>query len=196
MLILGDRVEPRWRRQYRLLRWILIPYFGLLAGGLSPRLMGLADIDWVAGLGLGLAIVFTILVLLTLIRISVHWEGPYVEDLDTQLPLFGPIVTPLIAAGALEFHWTFLRGAIWEMLVSMPSPPSIPSYWAVWLAAILATPGIVTLHRSGSRRLIDIVILITTSILFFYTRNYWLCWLLHFSAQLLLLRPHHTRSPA
>jgi len=82
-------------------------------------------------------------------------------------------------------HWVFLRGAVWELLLALPSPPESPGYWAVWLASLLALPELVIQHRHTSQRIIAGVLLVTTAILFFYTRNFFLCWLLHASVRLL-----------
>ncbi len=194
--LLQPTFAPRRREQIRLLRWVLIPYLGLLAGGLSPRLMGLSQVDWVAGLGLGLGIVVAVLVLLALIRATFHWQEGDGEGAEETPALFGSWVTPWILAGALEFHWAFLRGAVWELLLALPQPPDVPAYWAVWIAALLALPGLVALRRQTARRLMDGLILLTTSILFFYTRNFWLCWLLHGGIQALLMRPQRRVSPA
>jgi hypothetical protein len=37
--------------------------------------------------------------------------------------------------------------------------------------------------------LIQLVALMTTSILFLYTRNFWLCWIMHVAVQLLTAPP-------
>lgn len=164
-------------------RWVLIPYLGLLAGGLSPRLMGLSDIDWVAGLGLGVGLIFALWLLLALIRMTLYRS----ERAPTgDLPAEQTGWEQLIWAGALEFHWVFLRGAVWEMLLALPQPPESPGYWAIWLASALALPGIFVHQRQPARRVIGGLLLITTAILFFYTRNFYLCWLLHASAELLI----------
>lgn len=166
-----------WR--LRMGRWVLTPYLGLLVGGLSPRLLGLSDIDWVAGLGLGVGLIFAIWLLLALIRATLHQEETTPE---TARPAGRPLLEQIAWAGAQEFHWVFLRGALWEMLLALPTPPQLPGYWAIWLASLLALPGIFVQYRHTSQRLIAGMLLITTAIIFFYTRNFFLCWLLHASA--------------
>jgi hypothetical protein len=192
LLILGRYLGGDQRRNGRLLRWILIPYLGLLAGGLSPRLMGLSDLDWVAGLGLGVVLISAVWVLLVLIRITLHLEESARETAQPPLP---SVVDRLVVAGAQEFHWTFLRAAVWEILLLAPMAIQLPGYWAVWVASLLALPGIATQYRDLSQRLIATVVLITTAILFFYTRNFWLCWLLHATAQMLLGQKSLSRRP-
>ena len=165
----------------RMGRWIFTPYLGLLMGGLSPRLLGLNDIDWVAGLGLGVGLIFAIWLLLALVQATLHREKTTSE---TERPSNRSLLEQIVWAGSQEFHWVFLRGAVWEMLLALPIPPALPGYWAIWLASLLALPGIFVQHRHTAQRVIAGLLLITTAILFFYTRNFFLCWLLHASAGL------------
>lgn len=177
----------------RIGRWILTPYLGLLMGGLSPRLLGLNDIDWVAGLGLGVGLIFAIWLLLALVQATLHREEtiPAVDRVTAARsgaarPAGRSFLEQIVWAGSQEFHWVFLRGAVWEMLLALPSPPALPGYWAIWLASLLALPGIFVQHRHTAQRVIAGMLLITTAILFFYTRNFFLCWLLHTSAGLFI----------
>lgn len=184
LLLIGGRwLSPHQRYRLRWLRWLLVPYGGLLVGGLSPRLMGLSDIDWVAGLGLGVVLIFIVWVLLVLIRTTLHLDGTDASEPSRPVQ---SILNCVLIAGAQEFHWTFLRAATWEMLLYYPAPLPTAGYRAVWIASLLALPGILVQYRRPSQHLIATVVLVTTTILFFYTRNFWLCWLLHASAQLLL----------
>jgi predicted permease len=184
--IVSWRLPEPQRRWFRLGRWILIPYAGLIAGGLSPRLMGVADLDWVAGLSLGVALIFAIWVLLLLIRATIHTEEAPGEDQTLRLLSFPEQIG---WAGAQEFHWAFLRAASWELLLAYPEAIETPAYWSMWIASLLALPGVFVQYNHTSQRLVTGVVLITTTILFFYTRNFWLCWLLHATSQLLLAQP-------
>lgn len=181
-------LSPKTEEWARIGRWILTPYLGLLVGGLSPRLLGLSDIDWVAGLGLGVGLIFALWLLLALIRATLHpGEIPPRGELSGEQRTWEqPAWAQIVRAGALEFHWAFLRGAVWEILLTLPQPPEAPGYWAIWLASLLALPGILVHQRQPARRVIEGLLLITTAILFFYTRNFYLCWLLHASAELLI----------
>lgn len=188
-------LPPRLHGRLRYARWILVPYAGLLFGGLSPRLLGLTDLDWLAGLGLGVGLIFAIWVLLILVRLTVARAG------DPKLRPIGSSANPplltlggLLQAGAQEAHWTFLRGAMWELMLGLPNPPELVSYWAIWVASALAAPGILLQHRHNVHRLTAAVILIATAILFFYTRNFWLCWLLHATAKPLLGLPQRNQT--
>ncbi len=60
--------------------WVLIPYLGLLVGGLSPRLMGISNLDWLPSIGLGLGFIFVVLVLLLLVRAATERESPSAEN--------------------------------------------------------------------------------------------------------------------
>lgn len=198
----------RWlaarRNGWWLANWLFIPYCGLVAGAISPRLMGLTPIDWVATLGPGLLILFAMLTLLVIVRAFMLWPVPEAEkDPSVKGPGAGygsptdrsawrargmwiGLGITALTTGALQFHWSFLRGAIWEMILALPKPPPTPSYWAVWLAAGLALLQIV-LVRPGFLRLVYHATLLTmTSVLFLYSRNFWLCWALHALGSIIL----------
>jgi hypothetical protein len=178
-------------RHYRLLwigHWLLLPYLGMLLGSLSPRLLGLTGIDWLAGLSLGLGLFFAVVVILVLVRATVDLSDP-------ATGVSGPTAAPsngwraagdaLLASGATEFHWVFLRGAIWEIFLSRPESLALPGYWAVWGAALIAAGEILALRPSFIPWLLQMTTLLVTSILFFYTRNFWLCWMMHNAIQLI-----------
>lgn len=171
------------KRRLYMIRWVLVPYFGLIAGALSPRLLGLAYLDVLAGLRLGVLFVCAVLVLLLLVRSSI--------DSQPAEGAFSPTsewsgFERIIWAGAQEFHWSFLRGAVWEILLSAPSPMPLPGYWAVWIGSLLAIPGIFRQYQRNSQRIIAGMVLILTAILFLYIQNFWLGWLLHAGAQIIL----------
>lgn len=175
---------PERHAQLRIGRWFFIPYLGILFGGISPRLMGLSDIDWVAGLGTGVALIFVVLVILVLIRATLHLDGSTSEERSPAAPVNR--LQQVAMAGAQEFHWTFLRAGIWELMLLAPIAYQQPEYWSIWIASLLALPGIFAQYERTSQRLIACVVLLTTAILFLYTRNFWLAWLLHASAQMIL----------
>lgn len=171
----------------RLLSRIGVPYAGLIAGGISPRFLGLSDLNWVAGLGIGITLVVLLSIILGIMRITTlaleEAHGPS-----------APILERLLDAGSQEFQWSFLRAALWGMLVTYPGYVQNPRYWAVWLGAALALAGIFAQYPRTSQRLIHAVILVQTSILFYFTRNFWLCWLLH-SLAILLIGPQLFSQP-
>ena len=193
---------PELEQILQLARWVMIPYLGLILGGLSPRLIGVTGLDWTAGFGIGIMLLFVVMILLALLRILLHRdEKPWpIHTAPKQRPLpqargpqhGGPDLLNavsnllLLESGAQEFHWCFRRGAVWELFLSWPAAPEPPLYWAIWVGAALSLPGISIQRKPLADRLITAVILITTSVLFLYTHNFWLCWLLHLLMRLSL----------
>lgn len=172
--------------------WLLVPYAGLLVGGLSPRLLGLTAHDWVAGLGLGLGIILAVVALLALARALVDWEmsdqaAPTQDDHDRAPTAWTRILATVGWSGLEQFHWVFLRGAVWEMLLALPTPPDLPGYWAIWVAAALIGAEALLWRPAWLPLLVQAVTLTTTSILFFYTHNFWLCWALHAAVHLTVM---------
>ncbi len=152
LVFLIEDLPNAWRFRILTALWLLIPYCGLLFGGLSPRLMGLNDIDWSASLSLGLGLIFAVLVLLIVVRMAMDLTESGPVDGNFHLPKFGeylqraPGLAPntwhyigstILSSGIEEFHWVFLRGALWEMLLSLPAFSELPAYWAIWLAAVI-----------------------------------------------------------
>lgn len=190
-------IPARWRGLLWFAHWLIIPYLGLLLGGLSPRLLGLAGHDWLAGLGLGLGLIFAVVILLTLARALTDLGAPPTgpaefvagETADGSRLGWHTISSTLLWCGIEQFHWVFLRGAIWEMIQTLPNPPELVGYWAIWCAAGVILVELLLLRPGFFPLLIQLVALMTTSILFFYTRNFWLCWTMHVAVQLLTAPP-------
>lgn len=175
-------IAPVWRTRLWAILWLMTPYLGLLSGGLSPRLIGLSGIDWTVSLGLGLGIVFAVILLLTLVRtLLVMGEAQSTTGAHARHNLGNTILW----SGLTQFHWSFLRGAVWESLLTLPNPPELPGYWAVWIAAGLVVAQLLWARPGFAVLLVQLAILTTTSILFFYTHNFWLCWVLHVAVQLI-----------
>ncbi len=160
----------------RVVRWITLPYLGLLLGELSPRAMGISYIDWSLGLRIGLVVLVGMSVLLAIVRTWLHNEKSPPPGGRSPGPF--PLIT-WIESGAQEFHWCFLRGAALELLISLPAAGQPPQYWSTWLGAAFALPGVILHSRQSSDRLATAAILLSTTSLFLYTRNFWLSWLLH-----------------
>jgi hypothetical protein len=193
LLISSQAYIPRsWRAPIWFAHWLLVPYLGLLVGGLSPRLLGLASHDWLAGLGLGLGLIFAVVILLALGRAITDLGLPAEHESDTAEHLhlgWHTISNTLLWCGIEQFHWVFLRGGIWETLQTLPNPPELAGYWAIWCAAGVILIELLLLRLRFFPLLIQLVALTTTSILFFYTRNFWLCWVMHAAVQLLTAPP-------
>jgi hypothetical protein len=191
LISVRESIPTRWRGLLWFATWLTIPYLGLLAGGLSPRLLGLAGHDWLAGLGLGLGLIFAVVILLTLARAITDLGAPTPNEAGGEGLRLGwhTISSTLLWCGIEQFHWVFLRGGIWEMIDTLPEPPDLVGYWAIWFAAGVILLELLMLRPGFYPLLIQLVALTTTSILFFYTRNFWLCWVLHVAVQLLIAPP-------
>ena len=104
--------------------------------------MGLSNLDWQSSLSLGIGLIFATLVLLTLVRATVDRQDDPAAPESTadgvapsgSTTLFSRLAGTTLLAAVEEFHWCFLRGAIWELLLALPHPPNLPAYWTVWLA--------------------------------------------------------------
>lgn len=169
--------------------WVLTPYLALIAGGASPRLMGLSAIDWALSLRIGVGLALGVLAFALLARAASSRTDEFSEKEDTRpAPQHWPeILASVGLCGAEEFFWSFLRGTIAELFVTLSVTLDASGYWAVWLAALLAAPIAARTQPTTMHRLVKLTILAMTSVLFFYTYNFWLCWALHALSWMLLL---------
>ena len=188
---------PRWRAWVVLAYWLLIPYLTLITGAVSPRLMGLRYLDWSTSFQVGAALILVLALLVAATRLLTIVAQPGRSRIPEPIAGTGAGILAVIGlCGAEEFFWSFLRAALWEIALFLPQVVAAPAYWAVWSAALLALPVAVVVQPSAPRRLSKIAILIVTSVVFFYTRNFWLCWFLHATIWLILApiayrRPRH-----
>lgn len=168
------------RQQYLInsTRWVLLPYFGLLLGALSPRLLGLTEINWISSLSLGTGLIGLTAVLIVLVQTTTPQRTTRQQALGTKTPI--SLAESVVSAGAEQFHWSFLRGALWESLLRIGYSSTTAAYTGFWLSGLIAAVEILFHKRDAMSRLVSLLTLITTSILFFFTHNFWLCWLLHF----------------
>lgn len=167
---------PDLERTVRVVRWISLPYLGLVLGELSPRSMGISYIDWSLGLRVGLVVLAGMSALLAIVRIWLHNEKSHPPGGLSPGP-FSLIMW--IESGALELHWCFLRGAALDLLMSFATADQAIHYWSTWLGAVFALPGVILHSRRNTGRLVTAAVLLSTTSLFLYTRNFWLSWLLH-----------------
>lgn len=181
---------PAWRGALALAFWVLVPYLALLTGAVSPRLMGIYWLDWRAAFQVGAGLLLASLLLAAVARLL---TSPSAEPTnDGGWPQRG---VWLLEAGAEEWFWCFLRAAFWELLLAWPQVVTLPLYTAVWAAGALALPFTLALQPNPALRLIKLAALIVTSTLFLYTRNFWLCWLVH-AALVVVLAPGAVRGRA
>ncbi len=168
--------------------WALLPYLALITGGVSPRLMGVLYIDWRTSLTLGIGLALAMVMLAGVARISLL-TGSRTAHANAPSQGWGVIVSSIGVSGVEEWFWCFLRGAVEESLVLMQLSLDVPAYWSIWIAALLALPFTLLAQPTAYHRLLKGAILLMTSILFFYTRNFWLCWAVHAITWLLLAQP-------
>lgn len=167
------------REWANLTRRLLLPYAALLAGVVSPRLMGLSMLDWYTSLSLGIPLAAGLIMVFALVRMS---QGP---ALPTSRA-FGMFT--VIESGAEELSWAFLRAAFWEGIAATSLVLTLPAYWATWLAALVALPDLLLQNRGATARIVRIGLLAASSVVFIYTRNFWLCWILHATVALMFAR--------
>lgn len=165
-----------------------LPYLALLAGPISPRNMGLNDLDWVNTLGVGAPLVAA-----AWGALMIGWRQGGVSQRQAELSVLeSPSARTLAAAleaGGQQIHWAFYRSAAidWWGL-----------YWGTWGALLLiAAQWTVTRliepkpyrTASGSYTLLGAALAILTSAFYLIVPNWWLGWALHFLTLL------GTRSP-
>ena len=164
--------------------WIGLPYLAMIAGGVSPRLMGLLYIDWITSLRLGVGLALALIAVAAVARLSLRRGAS--ETGTAGARHWTAALATIALSGAEEFFWCFLRGAVLETMLTTQVSVQLPLYWSIWIAAILALPLSLADRESGYARLVALAVLVMTSILFFYTRNFWLCWAVHATVLLLL----------
>jgi len=179
--------------------WVLLPYLALISGGVSPRLMGLVYIDWAVSLRIGVGLALTLVALALGMRAvsatrSVTGTANASATLRPAQHFWRSTLLVIGVCGAEEFFWAFLRGANTELLLEQQFFVDVPVYWAIWIAAVLAIPMSLVSASGAYNRLIKVTTLVVSSIVFFYTRNFWLGWLLHTAVWLLFLQPAQSRS--
>ena len=182
-------VPARWRGLLFAGFWIGLPYLALIAGGVSPRLMGLLYIDWITSLRLGVGLALALIAVAAVARLSLRRTG----ETGSAGALHWTVALATIAlSGAEELFWCFLRGAVLELMLALQVSVQLPLYWSIWIAAVFALPLSLAYRTGGYARLVILAVLMMTSILFFYTRNFWLCWAVHAAVLLLLDMPEET----
>ena len=168
----------RRERLLRLLRLILIPYIALISGGVSPYWMGLSGINWQIALSLGSILIASSLLLWLFVRSILLTADSTEGDLPGHRPeaSLGERAFVFFEGGAREFNWCFWRAIVTELFHSFASGVTLPVYWGGVVSILCLLPEIWLSESNTIQRLISVVVLIVTSVLFFYTRNFWLCW--------------------
>lgn len=173
----------------RLAYYLVAPYLVLYWGWASPLDLGLADLDWVRGVGLAVALGAGTLLLLLLL----WWQ--YVRLVEN------PPMTQQAAWLGQPWGWAFaLREAIllesWWALCRSPMLWLAGPYFGVYfgLAAVFAA-GLLnarTRYELGVAGLREDAVLtaslaVVTATLYVFIHNLWLCIALHFVLRMIIL---------
>jgi len=177
------------------LTWLIGPgYAALLLGILSPRLMGLSQVELGWGLGRGLLFAAGALAVLLAAGLSYRRAHPAQPPYLTLSHGIALTVLLVMEAGALQWQWAFYRSAMIEALTTTTTS-SAPVYWGTWLAVgVLVVQGALSpwlwhdLRRAGlaERRVLRAALLAGSSVLYLLSRNFWLAWALHGAASAIL----------
>ena len=191
VVVLGVRpyLPPAVRAWSMIGYWALLPYLALITGGVSPQLMGVLYIDWRTSLTLGVGLALALVALAGVARISLLADNRAADDAASSAQGWSALTSGIGVSGVEEWFWCFLRGAVEETLLLAQFSLNVPAYWSIWIAAMLALPFTLLQQPTIYHRLVKAAILVMTSILFFYTRNFWLCWAVHAIIWLLLAQP-------
>lgn len=165
-----------------------------VGGRAFTQLSGSLKINWATTLSLGVAIFVGVLLVAAMVRLAGQFsgEGPFRPDSAAgdgapQSTQWAMLTLTVLWIGAEQFHWSFVRGAVWELLFTLPeSDGALPAYRAMWLATLLTLPEIWLQPTNFPRHLLKSALLIVTAVAFFYTRNFWLCWAIHAGAWIVI----------
>lgn len=194
----GDAVEfvRLWGRKLwlgdvlRLAYYLVAPYLVLYWGWASPLDLGLADLDWIRGLGLALALGAGS----SLLLVSLWWQ--YVRLVGNQPTtqqaawLEQPWGWALVLREAilLESWWALARSPM--LLLAGPYFGVYLGLMAVFVAGLLNARTRYELGVPGLRA--DVVLTaslaVVTATLYVFIHNLWLCIALHFVLRLTILQ--------
>ncbi len=173
----------------RLAYYLLAPYLILYWGWASPLDLGLADLDWIGGIGVTVALGLGCLLLLAWLwwqhtRLT---EGPLALEQVQWLEQPWGWVLLLREAVYLEVWWALCRS---PMLVL--AGPYWGVYWglaAAFAAALLNARVRHELRMPGYREEVILTGLLATvtATLYVFTHNLWLCIALHLLLQVAIL---------
>lgn len=174
--------------------WLIGPgYAALLLGILSPRMMGLSQVELGWSLGRGLLFAGVALAVLLAAGLSYRRAQPGQPPYLSLSHGIALTVLLVMEAGALQWQWAFYRSAMIEVVTAAAAPA--PVYWGTWLAVVLlVVQGALSpwlwhdLRTAGlaERRVLRAALLAVTSVLYLLSRNFWLAWALHGAASAIL----------
>ena len=170
--------------------YLLGPYWVLREGWASPLDLGLADLDWIRGVGIAVALGVSSAILLWWL-----WRQ-YARHIEPRLPM------PQALRAGQPWGWAFaLREAIllesgWALMRSpflLLAGPYFGVYAGLSVALLAGLLKTRTRYELGVYGLAEGIILtaqlaVVTATLYVFTHNLWLCIALHLSLRLLVLR--------
>ena len=90
----------------------------------------------------------------------------------------------LLTAGGWELNWAFWRVVFSQGVALLAVGIESPLYWGIACAVLFALLTLFFSALTPAARITSVAFLIATSVLFLFTRNFWLCWFLHAMFQL------------
>ncbi len=183
--------------------WLIAPgYVALLLGVVSPRLMGLSQVEIGAGLGQGVVLALAALALLTLAVVSYRRGQPAGPVYGSPADRVTVSVRLAVEAGGLQWTWAFYRAVL--VAAALQQGVANPVYLGAWLTvALVAVEGALNpllwrdLRTPGlaAPRLLRAAILVVTTQIYLLSGNFWLGWAFH-AATVVLLEPRLRAAPA
>jgi len=170
--------------------YLLGPYWVLRQGWASPLDLGLADLDWIRGLGIAVALGLSSAALLWLLwrqyTRQIEERPPMPQALRAQPPWGSALA--LREAILLESGWALIRSPF--LLLAGPYFGVYAALALVFLAGWLNARTRYELAEPGLREgiILTAQLAVMTATLYVFTHNLWLCIALHFALRLLVLR--------
>lgn len=174
--------------------WLIAPgYAALLLNIVSPRLMGLSQIEIDVGLGQGVMLALVALGLLTLAVVGYRRSQPASPVYGSHADRLAVSARLALESGGLQWQWAFYRAVLVAALLQQGA--ANPVYLGAWLTVAvvtiqgalnpllwrdLRTPGL------AAPRLLRAAILVVTTQVYLLSRNFWLAWAFHAAAAILL----------
>jgi hypothetical protein len=193
-----QKLEQRWLgRTAEFFYFVGLPYLALLSGLLTPRFLGLKGLEYFALISTrdfsGPSLIVGIQKAITLMLIECLVDSGMMIAVGLMaLIILGGVTLGLarysIRVGTFQtsvvdtiyycLHWAFYRAIFWSMTGDL--------YLGVVLGGglVILEWGLITWLQKGwpaqpSLFLMDVIILILTSAIFFYRPNLWLLWPIH-----------------
>ncbi len=178
--------------------FVLLPYLLLLRGVTSSRWMGVSDLDWPRGLGIGIPIALAAAALL----VAAAWRYQHLTHNGTFLPRSAFVVQPwgwaTILPGVIfsEVHWAFYRSG--TLALGWGRYAGSFASLAIILLEQALDPTVangVQEPRASLNALMPGVFALLSAIWFYFTANLWLTIALHWAVEWATLRVVARTSP-